>query len=432
MNLTSKIESRISGTSNKRFTGIIVKIAIAAIALSLAVMIITTAMIRGFQNQISEKIFGFWGHIHLYDTNYNRSQENVPIDIGQEYYQQLKELKNVDFQKPSGFMGIEFGDTYTSDQTNGGIKHVQSFTIIPGILSTKEELEAIFAKGIGTDFDWERMSQYLVEGEPIDLKDGKSKDAWISTVISNRLNLKLGDKFNVDFFIDGKQRKRQFQIKGLYNTGLNEYDKRFILIDQSRIQQLLEWEKTQVGGIEVFVENLDDVEAISEFIYFDILPSNLYSETIKDKFGGIFEWLELQNINERVILLLMVVVSIINMITALLILILERSKMIGILKSLGMRNWDIRKIFLRMAGRIVSYGLLIGSFAGIMVCLLQKWFGFIKLDEQNYYLSVAPIELDLWTLILLNVSTIIITLIFLILPTYLVTYISPVKALRFD
>lgn len=432
MNLERFIAHRVSASSKKNFTSIIVKIAIAAIALSLVVMIISTAMLRGFKHQISEKIFGFWGHIHIYDTNITRTFETVPIDISDSFYSDLVKLKNVDFQKPAGILGVEIDGVYTNQSTNGGISQVQSFTILPAILSTKNDFEGIMTKGVGREFDWDRMSEYLIEGDPILYDSIPSKQAVISKVISQRLGLDLNQKFNIDFIIDGKQRKRQFTVSGIYNTGLNEYDKKFILIDQRKIQDVLGWEEHQVGGIEVFVDDLDDVNTLSEYIYYDILPSKLYAETIKERFGNIFEWLELQNVNEVVILALMIIVSIINMITALLILILERTKMIGTLKSIGMKNWSIRKIFMYQAAHIIVRGLVIGTAIGLLLCFLQQQFGFIKLDEKNYYLSVAPIEINLWIVLLLNVGTLILTLIFLVLPTYIVTKISPIKALRFD
>ncbi len=434
MNLTRFISSKLSASTSKGFTSIIIKIAIASIALSLVIMIITTSMIRGFKNQITDKIFGFWGHIHITDTNINRTFETVPIDISRPYYQDLKNLENLDFQKPADILGVSIEDSYMLSRTTGGVSHVQSFTIVPGIINTKKEFEGVFVKGVGKDFDWERMSQYIVEGGQIENAEtpSGSRGAVISRVIAQRMGVALGDKFNCDFIIDGKQIKRQFTISGIYNTGLSEYDKKFILVDQTKIQGVLGWGQNQVGGIELFVDNIDDISAISEYIYYDILPSNLYSQTIKEKFGDIFEWLELQNINETVILILMIVVCIINMITALLILILERSKMIGILKSLGMKNWGVRKIFIYFAGHIVLRGMIIGTVIGIVLCLLQQYFGLITLDEQNYYLAVAPIEINIWTILLLNIATAVITLLFLTIPTYIVTYITPVKALRFD
>lgn len=432
MNTERFLAKGVTKSTQQNFTSVILKIAITAIALSMIVMIVTTSMIRGFKNQITDKIFGFWGHIHIYDNNISRSFEAIPIDISDVFYEDLKSLEHVSFQKQAELMGVSLEGKFTESKTNGGIRHVQTFTILPGIMTTKTNMEGVFAKGVGADFDWEGMQEFLIEGERLQFGEAASNKSIISKAVSKRLKLKLGDKFNLRFWVNDREVKRQFVVGGIYNTGLEEYDKKFILVDQYKLTQVLGWDSQQVGGVEVFVDDLDDMEAISEFMYYDIIPANLYSQTVKDKFSNIFDWLEFQDINELVILLLMIIVSIINMITALLILILERTKMIGTLKALGMRNWGIRKIFMHHASYIIIRGLLIGTVVGLLICFLQLHFGFITLDEKAYYLSVAPIEIHWPTIIIINVLTFVVTLIFLILPTYLVTRISPIKALRFD
>ena len=221
-------------------------------------------------------------------------------------------------------------------------------------------------------------------------------------------------------------------MKGIYKTGLEEYDRLFALADIRQVQRLLGWSENEVGGFEVFIDDIDDLTAITDYIYFQVLPNNLYAETIREKFSEIFDWLDLQDINEGVILTLMVLVAIINMMTALLILILERTNMIGTLKALGASNWGIRKIFLYYAGYIIVMGLFWGNLIAVTLGLLQERFGFIRLSEENYYLSVAPVELNLWSILLVNAGTLLVILIFLILPSYLVTRISPVKAIRFN
>ena len=226
--------------------------------------------------------------------------------------------------------------------------------------------------------------------------------------------------------------RRAFQIKNIYKTGLEEYDKRFGIVDIKKLQEILGWNVNEVQGMEVVLNDVRDLDVISEYVYYEILPQQLYAESIRSKFPSIFEWLSLQDINETIILQLMVLVAIINMITVLLILILERTQMIGILKSLGMNNWQVRKIFIYNAGYIIFYGLIIGNILGLGIALLQKHFNFIKLDEANYYLDTAPIEINWMALILLNVGTFVVTLITLVLPTMLITRIAPVKALRFD
>ena len=427
------IAYRVAFSENKTFTKMIIRIAIVAVALSLAIMIIATALIQGFKKEISEKVFGFWGHIHITDTYVNRSIEAVPIDMNQAFYPSIDSINQVYYPDHKRFLGFKMGDQEVDRVTKGGVQRIQSFTHLPGIINTKKEFEGIILKGVGLDFDWSFIQEYLVEGTGLNLVDSvQSNGIIISKQTSNRLNLNLADEFLIHFVINGNQLKRKFKIAGIFKTGLEEYDKQFAIIDMRKIQQLLGWSENQVGGFEVFVENLDDIDKINEYIYLEELPANLYSESIRSKFPQIFEWLELQNINESTILALMIIVSIINMITALLILILERTKMIGILKSLGARDWKIRNIFLIQAAYIIMIGLFFSNLFGIGICWLQKQFEFISLNEANYYLSVAPIHFDFMTILILNVATLFIILLTLIIPTYLVSKITPMKSLRFD
>ena len=396
-------------------------------------MIVATALITGFKNQISSKIFGFWGHIHITDTNINRTLEAKPIDIEQDFYPGLDSIEQVSYPGHPSFLGYQFENYVIKKETKGGVRHIQVFAHAPGIIKTKKELEGIILKGISTDFEWEFLSDYLVEGLPIAFPDStSSRDIIVSRNTADRLKLSLKDRFTVYFVSpDGEQLKRRFEVCGIYKTGLEEYDRNFALVDIRQIQNLLGWREDQVGGFEVFVDNISDLDHINEHIYIEEIPNNLYAQTIRDKLPSIFEWLELQNINEIVILALMIIVSIINMVTALMILILERTNMIGIMKSLGSTNWSIRKIFLYYAAYIITIGLIWGNIIGLGICFLQKKFEIIKLSEADYYLSVAPIEINLWSVLLLNIMTLLITVLFLIIPSYLVTRITPVKAIRF-
>ena len=258
-----------------------------------------------------------------------------------------------------------------------------------------------------------------------------SREIIISKYTAKRLNLKLGDTFTIYFVKKGNQAPRKFKLVGIYSTGLAEYDKVVALVDIRQIQKLRGWEDDEVGGFEVFVDDMNDLEPLTEHIYLDILPANLFAQSIKDKNRSIFDWLELTNTNERVLIALMLLVAVINMMTALLILILERTNMIGILKALGNTNWNIRKMFLYYAAYIVVIGLAWGNGIGLLICFLQDKFKFITLSEEDYYLAYAPIEINWWIVIALNLGTLLITLLFLIIPSYMVTRISPVKAIRF-
>jgi lipoprotein-releasing system permease protein len=432
LNLSYFIARKVATSGQQSFSRLIIRIAILAVALSVTVMIVATALIHGFKNQISSKIFGFWGHIHIMDTGVTHSLEAIPVDVNQTFYPSLDTLRKVTYLDNPTFLGYRIEDQLVEKETYGGVKHIQVFANIPGIIKTRTEIEGIILKGIGKDFLWEYMDDYLIGGERLALADTISRDIIVSEQTANRLLLEVGDNM-VIYFIKGEDQQipKRLTVKGIYKTGLEEYDQKFALVDIRLIQDLYDWSPDEVGGFEVFLDDIRDIEPMNEHIYMEEVPNDLFSQTIRDKFPSIFEWLGLQDINEVVILFLMLVVSIINMITALLILILERTNMIGILKALGNTNWDIQKIFLYYAGYIVCIGLFFGNFIGLLICFLQKKFEFIKLSEADYYLSVAPIEIDWGAILLLNVGTLLVTLLFLIIPSYLVTRISPVKAIRF-
>ncbi len=427
------IAKRMAFTNSASFTKIIIRIAIAAIAVSLTVMILTTAIITGFKKEITDKIFGFWGHIHITDSNINRNFELTPIDKTAKYYDQIREIDNLEYQAEAEIFGFTIPDKVTDKVTFGGVKGVHPYIILPGLLSTRDNFHGVLLKGVDAAYDWEKMQKFIVDGLPISyIKDSTSSDLLISKNIAERLHIHTGDKVVLNFIIEKSQIKKRFVVCGIYNTGLEEYDKRFGIVDIAKVQEILGWPASDVQGMEVVLDDVRDLDIISEYIYYEVLPQEYFAETIRSKFPSIFEWLNLQDINEKIILQLMIIVAIINMITVLLILILERTQMIGILKSLGMNNWRIRKIFIYNAGYIIFFGLIFGNILGLGVAFLQKHFQFIKLDEANYYLSTAPIEINWWTVLLLNIATLVVTLIFLVIPTMLVTRITPVKALRFE
>ena len=394
-------------------------------------MIISTALITGFKKEVGNKIFGFWGHIHITHVNISQSLfETLPLSRNQPFYPHLDTIREANYIQYQNWWGQEVAQIKT---TNAGIRHIQPFALKPGIVKSNSEFEAIILKGVDEDYDWTFLQEYLQEGEFIDYTgEGLSKDILISRQTANRLEVDLGDRFEVHFVSpSGSELTRRFVVKGIYKTGLEEYDRRFALVDIRQIQRILQWKEDEISGFEVFLEDLSDLEAMDVFIYNNILPANLTSESIRKKFGEIFEWLDLQDVNEVVILSLMIIVAIINMMTALLILILDRTNMIGTLKALGSTNWSIQKIFLYYAAYIIIIGLFWGNLIGIGLSVLQDRFGFIQLSEENYYLSVAPIELQFWPILLLNIGTLVVTVVFLVIPSYLVTSISPVKAIRF-
>ena len=419
MNFPFFLAKRVAASGQKSFARLIIRIATAAVALSIAVMIIATSLIKGFKSEISGKMFGFWGHIHVTSTQMTTSFEPSPINATPNFMGKLKTIKNVDFTEGG-----------KSQKTFGGVRHVQSYATKAGIIKTKTNFEGIVLKGVGRDFDWSFVEQNLVEGRKI-MPSDTSKDIIISKSTANRLNLKTGNKFVVHFVQNNQQQQKLFQICGIYNTGIEEYDKKFALVDLSQVQELLGWNNNQVAGFEVFVDDLRDLKEMNKYIYNELITNDLTSQTIKEEQPSIFDWLDLQDVNEWVILILMLAVGVINMVTALLILILERTNMIGTLKAMGATNPGIQQIFLYYGAIIIGIGLLIGNVVGLGISWLEKTFKFIKLPEADYYLSYAPIQFDFLTILGLNILAFLLTTTFLLLPTLLVTSITPVKAIKF-
>ena len=431
MNYERFIAYRISGSGQQNFSSLIVKIAIAAVTLSVVVMIITTSVITGFKNEISTKVFSFWGHIHITDGNVGNTFELIPIVRDVHLIDTIAHTGPISYQRPKSI--LDENAVYKMEHAYGGVNRVETYTIVPAIISSKNEFEGILLKGLESNYKFEALSPFLKEGRFMDYNDSiPSRDIVISEQTADRLNFTVGDPLVLNFVLDGDAIKRKFEISGIYKTGLEEYDSRFALVDTRSLQEVLQWEENQVSGLEVYIDDLRDLKLLNEYIYFELLPGNLYSESIRTKFYQIFEWLELQNINERVIILLMVIVAIINMITALLIFVLERTEMIGVLKSLGATDWSIRRIFLYNASTIVLKGLLLGNIIAFALCLIQKYTGVMKLSEKEYYLSVVPIEFNWWAIISINLGTVVVTVFFLILPSLVISKITPVKAVRFN
>lgn len=434
LNLPFFIARRIAFSGGKNFSRVVIRIAIAAVSLSVAVMIASTALIAGFKSEISRKIFEFWGHIHISDVSFTLSFEPKPISRNQDFYPSLDTVRGLppmEVVRTSNWLGTE--RTWTEmAQPHSGIRHIQVFAHKPGIIRTKSAMEGILLKGIGPDFDWNNLQPYLLEGRPVALADSAaSRDIIISRQTADRLQVGVGDKFIVYFVKGGEQLRRLFQICGIYKTGLEEYDRKFALCDLRQVQELLGWKPDEVAGFEVWLDDIRDMDLYNEFIYNEVLPPELLSTGIRDKFPAIFEWLQLQDYNEVVILGLMLAVAIVNMITALLVLVLERSTMIGVLKSLGESNGRVRQIFLYYAAVITSTGMLFGNLIGLGFCFLQDRYHLIRLNEADYYLSYAPVKINWLSVLGINAGTLIVTLIFLLLPSLVVTKIEPVRAIRF-
>ena len=384
----------------------IVRIAIAGIALGLAVMIISMAIVTGFQKEITDKIVNFGSDIVITEYSNLNAIEPQPVSKEQSFYPSLTDID--------------------------GIRHIQVFATKAGIIKTDEEIEGVVVKGVGGDFDWSFFKKHLVEGDIFSTTDSsRSKNILISEIISKKLKLNVGDRMEV-FFIQGeKQRARVFDVTGIYKTGLSEYDERYVITDLTHIQRLNGWDENQVAGFEVFVDDFSELERLEDIVYHSI-GTELFSATVKELQPQMFDWLDLQDMNVRVIIILMLVVAGFNMISALLIMIIERVYMIGTLKSLGMNDGKIQSIFIYQALYLTGVGLFWGNLIGIALCLVQQHFGIITLDEASYYVKVVPINLQLTHILLLNAGTLFFCFLMLLLPSMVVSRIQPLKAIRFS
>jgi lipoprotein-releasing system permease protein len=425
------IATRLAFTGDKSFTRIILGIAIVGLAISTAVMILSSAIISGFKNEVHEKIFGFWGHVHISDAGVTRNFDLRPIDVSPTLISQLRSVKTTDFAEMDESNKGALKSFFQSNDERAAITQVYPYIIMPCLIENKKDLLAGLFKGVSDDFNWDNLQRFMVAGHPPSANNHQAQIV-ISKIIAKKLALKVGDRLIVSFVKDNARLRRALTICGIYNTGLEEYDERFVLGSSDLLRSVLGWEANQFSGLEVFAAPNTDIPALNEYIYAEILPSSMYCETIFEKFPNIFEWLNLQDINERVILQLMGLVAIINLTTVLLILILERTRMVGVLKALGASNWSIRKVFLYHAAYILITGLVAGNALGLGIAWLQKTTGWIKLDETNYYLSVAPIHIDFWQIVLINLIAFLACMITLVLPSYIVSRITPVKALRFS
>lgn len=387
----------------------IINIAISAIAIGMIMMIISVATGMGLQQKIREKISAFSGQIIISNYDNNLSEVTlVPISKKQNFY--------------PNFISVP------------AISHIQAIATKAGIIRTENAFEGIILKGVGKDYQWNNIKEYLVSGKLPDFSKDLNQEVVISEFLANRLSLKVGDSFNT-FFIKEEQNKlpisRRFKITGIFNSGFQEFDATYVIGDIRHLQRINKWTPDEVGAFEVFVDDFNNIKKIGEQVY-EQTGSTLDTKTIIEKYSYIFEWLQLFDFNIIVILVVMILVATINMVVALLVLILERTQMIGILKALGADNWSVRKIFLYNAFYLILRGLFWGNLIGIGLLLIQQHFGIIQLNPENYYVNQAPVYLNWGYIMLLNFLTITICFLVLLIPSYIITKISPVKAIRFD
>jgi lipoprotein-releasing system permease protein len=389
----------------------IIKIAIAAIALGILMMLIAIATGVGLKYKIREKIAAFNGHIQIYNYDNNNSEVSVvPVSLQQEFY---PDFRIVD-----------------------GVRHVQAVASKAGIIRTEDTFEGIIAKGVGRDYDWTAFGEFLVDGTLPEYSGPLNTGVMMSRLMASRLQMTVGDEFYTFFLKDEDPSKipnqRKFRITGIYDSGFEEFDGTYILVDIRHIQRINQWGENEAGNFEVFLEDFDQLEEKSAQIYGKTL-STLDTQTIDNKYYKIFEWIGLFDFNIGIIIGIMIIVGGINMITALLVLILERTPMIGILKALGAANWSIRKVFLYNAAYLILIGLFWGNLLGLGLIWIQDRSRYFRFpNPQEYYIDYIPVYIDLPTILMLNLGVLLLCILMLLIPSHIITRISPVKAIKFD
>lgn len=409
MNIELFIAKRIvkSTAYKSSLSAPIIKIAIGAVALGMFMMIVSVATGLGLQEKITEKVSGFSGHIVIgnYDNMTSKNQQK-PISVVQEFYPDFTQVD--------------------------GVKHVQAFATRPGIVRTETDFEGVIFKGVDAEYDWRFLQSYISSGVVPNFGHKLSSEVFISKKIADRLQFKVGDKFDTFFMKDDRNKlpnRRVFKVVGIYDTGFKELDENLILGDIKQVQRLNKWGKTEVGGFEVFIDDFSELKDKTLEVYSEI-PSNLDASNIYEIYPQIFEWMNLFKGNIYVIIIIMIIVASINMITALLVLILERTQLIGILKTIGTSSLSIRKVFLYNAIYIISRGLVIGNVTALLLIFLQSQFHLITLNPENYYVNYAPVHITLLHIIYLNVGTLLLCVLMMIVPSYMITKINPATSVK--
>lgn len=402
-----------SGEGEKEVSKPAVRIAIWGIAVGLAIMILAVAVVVGFKHEVRDKVVGIGSDITVTNFDAQKSYETEPISVSDSLFDVFR--------------------------TTEGVKHVQRYSTKPGMIMTDNNFLGMVLKGVSHEYDWTFLKKHLLEGEiPVFSDTASTNRTLISRTIANKLNLKIGDKLYTYYIAGENVRARRLEVAGVYQTNFSVYDDLFLLTDLYTVNRLNGWQPDQVSGVEMKVEDyarlLDTKENIGAQVDMqkDCYGNTYYVTTVEEANPQIFAWLDLLDMNVWVILILMTGVAGFTMISGLLIIILERTNMIGVLKALGADNLSIRKLFLSFSVFLIGRGMLWGNLIGLTLIGVQSYFRPFKLDPATYYVDSVPVEFNLWWWALLNVCTLIVSVLMLVGPSYLIAHIHPAKSIRFE
>ena len=411
MNVSSFIAQRIAFNQQKSFSRFIIRLSVAATVISVAVMIVTLSFVNGFQDTVSQKVFSFWGHVRIgYRQPMKASiAEEEPIEANDSLLKIVKRMPQVQTVHP-------FATKYA-------------------ILKTDSEMEGVLLKGLDSSYNFQHLSAFLKQGRWVQFNDSTySREIVVSTFTANQLHLKLNDRILIYFVRpDGSLRPDKLTIVGIYKTSIEEYDKTFAIGDIKLIRRLNGWNDDQIGGYEIFLKDYKQMDQVSNAIYNnDEIPQTWETKTVKEIYPNIFDWLQVINTNSTVLISIMIVIAVINLITCLIILVLERLRMIGILKSLGATNWMVQKIFLHHSVIITLMGIIGGTLLALTLLWLQQATGFVRLPEDAYYMDRASVKIIWWQVAAVGAGTLFVSLMVLFIPSFIVRSVQPIKAIRFN
>src|SRR5690606_14135754 len=406
------IARRIGFGQGAGFTRFMLGLATVSIALSITIMILANAITNGFQNQITQKIYDFWGHIHISSGYTNKFFETEPISLDSET---ISTIGSLDLTGQGGL---------------GAVRSIDGIIQYPVILQHEAVLEGSIVRSLDSAFRYDVMERYMVEGS-LDSFRMEARSLILSRSIQKKIDAEVGDRLVLYFIKDEQQFPRRFRIQGIYNTGVMEYDDKIVFVRTEDIRSILGFEAGTYTSYEISLERNEDIELYNDYLYQNVIPSDLFNFSIEELFPNIFDWVYMQETNERLIMILLLIVSVINMITVFFILVMEKVQVIGLLKALGAPNQDVRQIFILLAGRILFFGILIGNGVALILGYLQKKFRLISLDETEYYISQVPIEFNFGFILLINVIVLLVCLLFMFLPALVISRIRPSKTLRF-